>query len=400
MDPGNWATNRAGGSQFGYTLLFIVLLSNVVAMVVQHLALRLGVATDLDLAQICRYVGWNRWVNYALFAGAQVAIAATDMAEVIGAAIALNLLFGIPIWGGVLITGGDCLLLLLFESHTFRVVEGLIAALTLLISGVLVYELFASHPDWGLLVRGFLPSGPIFTNPAILYNAMGIFGATVMPHNLYFHSSLIQTRAYPRTEEGRRAAIRYGTIDSVLSLTVASFINIALLALSAAAFYYGTPPQRNVQDLATAYELLSPAVGSKAAAILFGIGLLASGQQSTITGTLAGQVVMSGFLDLHWRPVYQRLLTRLVAIVPAATVAAFMGVRGINTLLILSQVILSLQLYFAVIPLVYFTSLRSRMGVFVNPLWLILLSSFLALVIAALNVYLVVSGCINGLFGS
>jgi manganese transport protein len=333
-----------------------------------------------------------------LFILAEIAIAATDLAEVIGSAIALNLLFGLPIWAGVLITALDCLFLLVFEQRTFRTVELLIAVLTFTIAAIYAAELFICKPDWALLVAGYLPSRQIVLDPAALYVAIGILGATVMPHNLYLHSSIIQTRAYPRTQEGKWAAIQYGTIDATLSLVFAFLINSAILALAAAAFYYGDPPHREVAEIGEAYVLLAPTLSSHAAAVLFGIALLASGQQSTITGTLAGQVVMEGFLDLRMRPWLQRLLTRAVAIVPAVIVAGWMGEAGMNRLLILSQVVLSLQLSFATIPLVYLTSRRSLMGPFVNSRPLAVCGAVLALFIAALNIYLVVSGARNGSF--
>ncbi|CAI5505032.1 unnamed protein product [Closterium sp. Naga37s-1] len=365
MDPGNWATDIAGGSAFGYTLLFVVLMSSICAMFLQSLSLKLGVVGERDLAQACRDA-YPRYANLTLWILAEIAIAATDLAEVIGSATAMYLLFGLPLWIGILITGADCLLIVFLGARSARVLELLIFILCALIAACMTYELIAVRPDWVLVLKGFIPSGQIFTNPDVLYAAVGILGATVMPHNLYLHSSIIQTRNYSRTAEGKRMAVRYGTWDSCLSLFVAFFVNAAILILAAAAFYYNPSGQQTVADISDAYHLLAPAIGDTAARILFGVALLASGQNSTITGTLAGQIVMEGFVDVKLPPWLRRMVTRCIAIVPAVIVAAISGMEGAGKLLVLSQVILSLQLPFAIAPLVHFTSSPARMGKFVN----------------------------------
>eukprot|EP00243_Klebsormidium_subtile_P013400 TRINITY_DN879_c0_g1_i5.p1 TRINITY_DN879_c0_g1~~TRINITY_DN879_c0_g1_i5.p1 ORF type:complete len:495 (+),score=61.26 TRINITY_DN879_c0_g1_i5:418-1902(+) len=397
MDPGNWATDLSGGAQFGYRLLFVVLLSSIFSMFLQYLALKLGAVTERDLAQACREA-YPRWVNYSLWIIAEVAITATDLAEVIGAAIALNLLFGIPLWAGVLVTSVDALFILLVGLHNFRLFELLIFLLVATIAGCFAYELAAVGPDWGKVATGLLPHSSILTNPDQLYIGLGILGATVMPHNLYLHSSIIQTRNFPRTTQGKRMAVLYGTIDSTISLCLAFFVNAAILILAAAAFFYTTNPYPDV-DVHSAYSLLAPAVGQKAARVLFGVALLCSGQNATITGTLAGQIVMEGFVNIRMKPWLRRLLTRLIAIIPAAVVAGVGGQRMSSKLLVLSQVVLSLALSFAVVPLVHFTSSKQLMGKFVNGLVVRFLAILLAVLIAGLNGYLFVQVIRTNQFG-
>lgn len=385
MDPGNWATDLAGGAKFGYTLLSVVLISNVMAILLQHLALKLGVVTGRDLAQACRD-HYGRKTSLALWVLCEVAIAACDLAEVIGSAIALNLLFGLPLFWGVVLTSLDVMLVLLLQSRGFRVLECIVAGMIFIIGGCFAYQLVAARPDLPAVLRGLMPTPSIVTNPEMLYIAIGILGATVMPHNLYLHSSIVQTRAFTRDDAGRAMAIRYGTIDSTIALLFAFFINAAILILAAAAFH-GTSHE-NVAGIEDAYELLTPVLGASLASTLFAVALLASGQNATLTGTLAGQIVMEGFLNIRLRPWLRRLLTRLVAIVPAGIVAAISGQKGVNQLLILSQVILSLQLSFAVVPLVKFTSERAKMGRFVNAVWLRVVAWTIAIVIGGLNIWL------------
>lgn len=362
MDPGNWATSIAGGAQFGYTLLSVILISNIMAIVLQALAARLGVATGLDLAQACR-AHYPQPVNYALFVACELAIIACDLAEVIGTAIALKLLFGIPLIAGCIITAVDAFLILLLMQKGFRWLEAFIIVLIVTIMGCFIYEIAVSAPSIGEIGASLLQSSEIARNPAMLYIAIGIIGATVMPHNLYLHSSIVQTRAYARTEEGRRQALRYATADSTLALMLALFVNGAILVLAATVFY--KTGRTDVADIEQAYELLAPALGVTLAATLFGVALLASGLNSTVTGTLAGQIVMEGFLDLRISPWKQRLMTRSAAIVPAVTVGIIYGDSGVTNLLVLSQVILSMQLPFAIIPLVQFVSNKKTMGAFV-----------------------------------
>jgi len=390
MDPGNWATALAGGSQFGYSLLFVVLLSNILAMLLQHLSLKLGVASGRDLAQACRDA-YPNWTRYPLWAAAQIAICACDMAEVIGTSVALKLLFHIPLWAGLLITLADVVLVTLLESRGFRLLELMTAVLVLFVFACFVYELALASPNWKDVGKGFIPTGEIFTNGSMLYIAIGILGATVMPHNLYLHSAIIQTRDYPRTAPGRRLAIRYGTIDSCFSLMFAFLINAALLILAGATFYYGVNPRREGVDINDAWELLAPSLGTKAASIMFALALLASGQNSVITGTLAGQVVMEGFLDLKMKAWLRRLLTRATALLPAVIVAAVMGDAAVGQLLVISQVILSMQLSFAVFPLVQFTSSKAYVGKHANHIVVSALSGLVALFIAGLNVYLLIT---------
>src|SRR6201747_503309 len=359
MDPGNWATDIAGGSRFGYTLLSVILLSNVMAILLQALAARLGIATDRDLAQACRD-SYSKPVNIMLWLACEAAIIACDLAEVIGTAIALQLLFGIPLIGGALITALDAFLLLLLMNKGFRFLEAFVMALLGVIAICFMIQIVAAAPPVAAVLRGFVPSSAIVTNPAMLYIAIGIMGATVMPHNLYLHSSIVQTRAYPRTAEGRRDAIKWATADSTIALMLALFINAAILIVAAATFH--DSGHADVAEIGKAFELLSPLLGLSIASTLFAIALLASGLNSTVTATLAGQIVMEGFLDLrlpHWA---RRLITRGIAIVPVIAVTAFYGERGTANLLVLSQVVLSMQLPFAVIPLVHFVSDRRKMG--------------------------------------
>jgi manganese transport protein len=385
MDPGNWATDIAGGAQFGYRLLSVVLISNLFAILLQHLALKLGIATGRDLAQACRD-HYSRPASIGLWLLAEIAIAATDLAEVIGSAIALNLLFGLPLTVGILITVLDVLLLLFLQNKGFQLIERIVASLIFLIVACFGYELLVSHPSVREVAGGLLPRAEIVTNPAMLYIAIGILGATVMPHNLYLHSSIVQTRDFARDNTGRKTAIKFATIDSTVSLFLAFFINAAILILAAAAFH--TTGNQQVADITDAYHLLEPILGVKMAGILFAVALLASGQNSTLTGTLAGQIVMEGFLNLRIKPWLRRLITRLVAVVPALVVAIIYGEQGTSELLVLSQVILSLQLSFAVVPLVVFTSDKLKMGQFVNPAWMKSLSWLVAFIIITLNLYL------------
>lgn len=385
MDPGNWATDLAGGAKYGYILLSVILISNLIAILLQHLSLKLGIVTERDLAQACRD-HYSKPVSLMLWVGCEIAITACDLAEVIGSAIALNLLFGLPLIIGIALTALDVIVILFLQYKGFRVIESLVAGLILIIGGAFAYEIIISNPSLPLFLANLLPRPEIVTNPAMLYIAIGILGATVMPHNLYLHSSIVQTRAFERNEEGKKMAVHFAAIDSAAALFCAFFINAAILILSAAAFH-GTGHQ-DVADIHDAYNLLSPVLGVPLASIIFAIALLASGQNSTLTGTLAGQIVMEGFLNIRLRPWVRRMLTRLVAIVPAAIVAVMFGERGVGQLLILSQVILSLQLAFAVVPLVMFTCDKNKMGNFANPPWLKTLSWAVAAVIIVLNAYL------------
>ncbi|MBI5149932.1 MAG: Nramp family divalent metal transporter [Candidatus Omnitrophica bacterium] len=385
MDPGNWATDLAGGARFGYTLLTVILISNFMAILLQYLSLKLGIVTGRDLAQACRD-HYSRPVSIFLWVICEIAIAACDLAEVIGSAIALNLLFKIPLVVGILITAADVMIVLLLQNKGFRILECIVASLIVIIGGCFAYELAISHPSMGLIVAGLVPKPEIVTNPGMLYIAIGILGATVMPHNLYLHSSIVQTRAFERNDKGKAMAIRYATIDSTGALLCAFFINAAILILSAAVFH-GTAHE-NVADINDAYQLLTPLLGAPLAGVLFAVALLASGQNSTLTGTLAGQIVMEGFLEIRLRPWMRRLMTRLVAIVPAVIVASLYGAKGAGDLLILSQVILSLQLSFAIVPLVIFTSDAKKMGRFANARWLNTLAWTVTAVIVSLNLYL------------
>ncbi|MCE9589077.1 MAG: Nramp family divalent metal transporter [Planctomycetes bacterium] len=385
MDPGNWATDLAGGARFGYTLLSVILISNLMAILLQHLALKLGIVSGRDLAQACRD-HYSRPVTLFLWVLCEIAIAACDLAEVIGSAIALNLLMGIPLVVGVVITALDVLVVLFLQHKGFRYIECLVGALIAAISGCFLYEIIVSHPAVFPMLVGLIPRAQIIYNPDMLYIAIGILGATVMPHNLYLHSSIVQTRAYPRTDQGKAMAIKFATIDSTVALFLAFFINAAILVVSAATFH-GTEHE-GVADIADAYHLLSPTLGVPLASFFFAIALLASGQNSTLTGTMAGQIVMEGFLNIRLRPWMRRLLTRVIAIGPAVVVAAMYGETGVGKLLVLSQVILSLQLSFAVVPLVMFTSEKAKMGRFVNKPWLQTVAWIVTLMIIVPNVYL------------
>jgi len=388
MDPGNWATDIAGGSRCGYTLLFVIMLSNLMAILLQSLALKLGVATERDLAQMC-HENYGRKASFALWVGAEIAIAACDLAEVIGSAIALQLLFHIPLLYGVLITGLDVLVILLLQKWGFRYIEALVIALIGTILAMFTVQVFLSRPDHLLALKSLLiPSAAIVTNPAMLYIAIGILGATVMPHNLYLHSSIVQSRRYKRTPEGKREAIHMASVDSALALTLALFVNAAILIVAAAVFHRSG--HFEVAAIEDAYKMLSPLVGAGFASTLFAVALLASGQNSSITGTLAGQIVMEGFIHLKVSPWLRRLITRGLAIIPTIIVVALNGERGTEKLLILSQVILSMQLSFAVIPLVIFTGDRAKMGEFVNSIWVKVLAWSTAVVIAGLNGWLLV----------
>ena len=382
MDPGNWATDLAGGSAFGYTLLSVILLSNLMAILLQSLCAKLGIVTGRDLAQACRD-HYSRPVSFALWILCEVAICACDLAEVIGSAIALNLLFGLPLVWGVCITALDVLAVMFLQNKGFRYLEALVVTLIVTIGGCFFAEIIFSRPDIVAVFGGFLPRLEIIRHTEMLYVAIGILGATVMPHNLYLHSSIVQTRKYERTTAGRAEAIRFATIDSTVALMFALFINGAILVVSAATFH---GPGQNVAEIQEAYKLLSPMLGVPVASTLFALALLASGQNSTLTGTLAGQIVMEGFLRIRLRPWLRRLITRLIAIVPAVFVTAVYGEHGTASLLVFSQVILSLQLPFAVVPLVAFTSNRHKMGQFVNPLWIQGLAWITAAIIIALNV--------------
>ena len=386
MDPGNWATAIAGGSAFGYTLLSVVMLANLMAVVLQSLSARLGIASGRDLAQACHDY-YSAPVSFGLWLLAELAVCATDLAEIIGTAIALNLLFGIPLAVGVVVTVADVLLILMLQTRGFRYMEALIISLMLVIGGCFVYEVLLSNPDWAQVAAGFLPAPAIVTNPAMLYVAIGILGATVMPHNLYLHSALVQTRDFNESLAGRREAIRYATIDSTLALGIALLINAAILIVAAATFHARGHTQ--VAEIQDAHRMLSPLLGAGAASVLFAVALLASGQNSTITGTLAGQIVMEGFLDIRLRPWLRRLITRLIAVVPAITVTLHYGTSGTAQLLVLSQVILSLQLPFAVIPLVIFTSDRQKLGTLVSPRWVTGIAWLMTALIIVLNLKLI-----------
>lgn len=385
MDPGNWATDLAGGAKFGYALLSVILISNFMAILLQHLALKLGIVAERDLAQACRD-HYSRPVAFMLWVLCEIAIAACDLAEVIGTAVALNLLFGIPLVWGVVLTALDVLMILLLQSKGFRTIEILVAGLIFIIGGCFLYQIAVAQPSISAILTGLVPTTEIVTNPTMLYIAIGILGATVMPHNLYLHSSIVQTRAFERSTEGKAMAVKYATIDSTWALLSAFFINAAILIISASAFHGG--PHSDVADINDAHRLLSPVLGDAWASTLFAIALLASGQNSTLTGTMAGQIVMEGFLDIRLRPWIRRLITRLIAVVPAVIVAALYGEHGVGSLLVLSQVILSLQLGFAVVPLVLFTSDKQKMGRFASPGWLSALAWIVTSVIITLNVYL------------
>jgi manganese transport protein len=385
IDPGNWATDIEGGSRFGYSLLSVILISNLFAMLLQHLSLKLGIAAEKDLAQACREY-YSKPVSFILWILCEIAIAATDLAEVIGSAIALNLLFGIPLPIGVTITAFDVLIILYFQKKGFRLIESIVAGLMGVILLSFLYEMLVSQPSVKQIVGGLLPTHEIITNPSMLYIAIGILGATVMPHNLYLHSGIIQTRAYDRDEKGKKSAIKFATIDSTLSLGLAFLINGSILILAAAAFHNNG--HFEVADITDAYHLLDPVLGVNMAGVFFALALLASGQSSTLTGTLAGQIVMEGFLNIRLKPWLRRLITRAIAIIPALFVAILYGERGTAELLVFSQVVLSFQLSFAVVPLIAFTSNKNIMGKFANSGLVKYIAWFVSFIIIILNLYL------------
>ena len=384
VDPGNWATDIAGGAQFGYTLLSVILISNIFAIILQYLALKLGIVTERDLAQACRD-HYSPTVSFLLWILCEIAIAACDLAEVIGSALALNLLFHIPLTWGVAITALDVLVILFFQYKGFRLIESIVASLIFIILACFTYEILASHPDFIPILKGLIPRQQIVVNPSMLYIAIGILGATVMPHNLYLHSSIVQTRNYERNETGKKMAIKFESIDSTVALMFAFFINAAILIVAGAAFH--TSGHQGVADIMEAHKLLTPVLGATLASILFAVALLASGQNSTLTGTLAGQIVMEGFLHIRLNPWLRRLITRGIAIIPAFIVTVIYGEKGIASLLILSQVILSMQLSFAVIPLIIFTNDPLKMGTFVNRLETKIIAWVIAFIILGLNLY-------------
>lgn len=385
MDPGNWATDIAGGAQFGYTLLSVILISNLFAMILQHLSLKLGIVAERDLAQSCRD-HFGPKTNFILWILCEIAIAACDLAEVIGSAIALNLLFGIPLTWGVAITIVDVFIILFLQAKGFRVIESIVAGLTFVILGSFVYEIILSKPDIFPLLSGLVPQKEVITNPSMLYIAIGILGATVMPHNLYLHSSIVQTRNYERNHEGKKEAIKFATIDSSVSLFIAFFINATILIVAAATFH--TTGNHDIADIHDAHKMLAPILGTTFASVFFAVALLASGQNSTLTGTLAGQIVMEGFLNIRLKPWLRRLITRTIAVIPALLVTIIYGEKGTTDLLVLSQVILSMQLSFAVIPLVMFTNSKLKMGEFVNKPWLKILVWIISGIILLLNLVL------------
>jgi manganese transport protein len=382
MDPGNWATDISGGSKFGYTLLFVIVLSNLMAIVLQALSARLGIATDRDLAQACR-AHYSKPVNITLWLACEAAIIACDLAEVIGTAIALNLLFGIPLTIGAIITAADAFLILFLMQRGFRTLEAFIVALLIVIFVCFAIQIALTAPSLKAVIGGLIPSSEIVTNPAMLYVAIGIIGATVMPHNLYLHSAIVQTRAYPRDEPGRRSAIRFAVADSTLALMLALFVNAAILIVAAAVFH--ATGRTDVEEIEHAYQLLSPVLGIGLASTMFAVALLASGLNSTVTATLAGQIVMEGFLRLRLPDWARRLVTRSVAIVPVVVVTAIYGSAGTAKLLVFSQVILSMQLPFAVVPLVRFVADRRLMGPLAIPRWLAAIAWVIAGLIVALN---------------
>ncbi len=387
MDPGNWATSIAGGSRYGYTLLSVALISNIMAIILQALCARLAVATGRDLAQACRdaYPAPVAWVLWAL---AELAICATDLAEVIGTAIGLNLLFGLPLEVGVMITALDVFLILYLQNLGFRWVEAFVIALLAVIAVCFGFQVALADPNWGDVLRGFAPTTDIVTNPDMLYLSLGILGATVMPHNLYLHSGIVQTRAYGDTLPEKREALRFATIDSTIALMFALTVNASLLILAAAAFHH--TGRTEIAEIGQAHTLLQPLLGAAIAPTLFGIALLCCGLNSTVTATMAGQIVMEGFINFKLPPWLRRLVTRGIAIVPAAVVTIAYGESGTAQLLIMSQVVLSLQLPFAVIPLVMLTGSKTKMGPMVSPLWLTILAAFIAAVIVALNMKLLI----------
>jgi manganese transport protein len=387
MDPGNWATSLAGGSKFGYALLTIALLSNIMAILLQALCARLGIASGRDLAQACRDA-FPRFVSWPLWVLAEIAICSTDLAEVIGTAIGLNLLFGIPLEIGVVITALDVFLILWMQNLGFRWIEAFIVTMLGVIAICFAIQIALADPDWGAVIRGFAPTTQIVTNPEMLYLSLGIIGATVMPHNLYLHSGVVQTRRFGESIPERREAIKLATIDSTIALMFALLINASILILAAATF--NKAGKTDVAELGEVHALIAPFLGSAMAPTLFAIALLCCGLNSTVTATLSGQIVMEGFLDIRLPPWARRLITRAIAIVPAAGVTIWYGEAGTAKLLILSQVILSLQLPFAIVPLVMFTADRRKMGALVAPRWVTGLAAVTALVIIVLNIKLIV----------
>ncbi|WP_185860977.1 Nramp family divalent metal transporter [Blattabacterium cuenoti] len=385
MDPGNWATDIVGGSKFGYMLLSVIFISNFFAMILQHLALKLGIVCERDLAQACRD-HYTPLINFILWILCEIAISACDLAEIIGSVLALKLLFGIPITWGVLITVIDVLIILFFQYKGFRYIESVVAALIFTILICFSFEIISSKPEIFSILKGIVPDPEIIQNSHSFYISIGILGATVMPHNLYLHSSIIQTRDYPRTIEGKKMAIKYATIDSTLSLSLAFFINAAILIISAATFHKAGHTE--VADIMDAHKLLTPILGSSLAGVFFALALLASGQNSTLTGTLSGQIVMEGFLNIKLKPWIRRLITRLIAIVPAMIVSIVYGEKGTTELLIISQIILSVQLSFAIVPLVNFTGDYEKMGPFVNGPILKISAWVITIIIVFLNLFL------------
>jgi manganese transport protein len=383
MDPGNWATDIAGGSQFGYQLIWVLLMSNLMALLLQSLSARLGVVRQMDLAQANR-ITYPRSINFVFYILAEVAIAATDLAEIIGMAIGIQLLTGLPLIWGVLLTVADTFLFLLLQRWGIRKMEAFIIALVAIIGLSFLTEMFIAKPNLAEVASGFIPS---IQNEHALYIAIGIIGATVMPHNLYLHSALVQTRKFNRDEKGIKKVLRFNFIDSAIALNLAFFVNAFILILAATVFYKSG--RTDVAEISQAHELLAPMLGTNLAPTLFAIALIASGQSSTITGTLAGQIVMEGYLQLHITPWVRRLITRLIAVIPAVAVIFINGEKNIDDLLILSQVILSLQLGFAIIPLIHFTSDKKTMGTFAIKPWIIILASLITSILVYLNIRMV-----------
>ena len=391
MDPGNWATDLEGGSRFGYALIWVILMSNMMAVLLQSLAARLGIVTGKDLAQACRSE-YSKAASFALWIMCEIAIAATDLAEVLGTILGLNLLFGLPLLWGSAVTLFDTFLLLAIQKLGIRKMEAFIMSLITIIAGGFIVNLFLAKPDWGAAVAGLTPSLPVGS----LYIILGIIGATVMPHNLYLHSSLVQTRRVSRTIDSKAQACRFNLLDSVIALNAAFFVNAAILVLAAAVFYrHGIV----VTEIQQAHKMLEQLLGTRAAPIAFGLALLAAGQSSTLTGTLAGQIVMEGFVRIRLRPYLRRLITRSIALLPAVVVIWISGDEGTYKLLILSQVILSLQLPFAIVPLVHFTSDKLKMGSFASNFWVKVLAWITSAAIIILNgklVYDEIMGWIAG----
>jgi manganese transport protein len=383
MDPGNWATDIAGGSKFGYQLIWVLLMSNLMALVLQSLSARLGVVRQMDLAQANR-ITYPRSINFVFYLLAEVAIAATDLAEIIGMAIGIQLLTGLPLIWGVLLTVADTFLFLLLQKRGIRTMEAFIICLIAIIGFSFLTEMFIVQPDLAEVAKGFIPS---IQNEEALYIAIGIIGATVMPHNLYLHSALVQTRKIPRDEKGIKRVLKFNFIDSAIALNLAFFVNAFILILAATVFFKSG--RTDVAEISQAHELLAPMLGTNLAPTLFAIALIAAGQSSTITGTLAGQIVMEGYLQLRLTPWVRRLITRLIAVIPAVAVILINGEKNIDDLLIFSQVVLSLQLGFAIIPLIHFTSDKKSMGIFAIKPFVIILASIITAVLVYLNIRMV-----------